>query len=144
MDVSKITQEQFSAVLRDRSIAEIYSLVEGYGAALPAGITDKSELLSVAYEAISARPAPPSKSSGPAPVGAPRAVSTSDSARPPAPPKPAGAGRRFKVRCKMGIRWRAGRQWSNAYQTVMESEFSAAEWAILRADASIQVIELPR
>ncbi len=147
MDYTKIGLDEFVKRLGKRSVVEIRALLEQQGVALPAGTMEKEPLIRMGYEALCAQEsaaanAAPAKDSGPTPDG----VKTADPS-PPNPPtqvdkKPSGVGRQFKIRCTRGTRWRCAKQWGNTYTTVRESEFTEAEWKALRADSSLQVIEL--
>lgn len=141
MNFAALTYENFHAALKDRSEADIRSMLRVYKIDLPA-YSDLNALIRAAHELLCAQ------SSGPAPA----VPATAPTAPPPlvADPatspdaKPAGTGqpgRKFRMRCKNGRRRRCDRSFTTVYEIVAESEFTAAEWVILRADPCIQIFD---
>lgn len=137
-----VTYEEFAAALGAMSQAEIRrQLEQGYGISLPSKVGNKEELIKLAWSRITA-PDQPKEPTGatlsPAPEAAAGAAAAPAAARPQEP-----ADKRYKVRC-VGVpkRWRCGRCWFPARADVTENEFTAEQWAELKADGRIEVREV--
>ena len=123
-----VSFEQFSAALMAMSLEEIRrQLEQGYGITFPAKLTNKEELIDAAWKRLTKAPTADAPAAGSAEGASPAS----------------SAGRRFQVRCRGGkTRWRCGVQWTPTRKDVSEGEFSAEQWAQLRADERLEILDV--
>ena len=116
-----ISEEKFRQEMDKHPVDEIRRmLAQGHGIVLPKKVADKAALITAAWRKLTQVKEPEAPKSAPA------------------------SEKHFEIRIKgwMAQRIRAGHRWTQHRQTVAERDFSAEQWAELRADQCLEIREV--
>ena len=135
MDLSKLPREEFEERLEKRSSADLKAMAQAYGIAVPAGLNAKAALLDLIYDGLQAKSSASASESGGAPPVAAQGASPS--------PLPDSEPRRI-VLCatRHASHFKFGFKFTNEWQEVRESQFTAEQWLFLEKYPHVRVKKL--
>ncbi len=145
MDFSNLSREDWKQRLSGQSLPDLRNMLKNHGVDLP-HVTDRAAFVSAAYDIVCA-PKNSVEGSGVGNALVSTSAPVSDS-KPPAPepsrtmPNTNPEQAQYKIRCKMGVRYRAGHKFSTVYQTLPEDHFTAEQWAVLRSDPCLTIAKV--